>query len=142
MSPFAQPHAQRSSRPMGAIDNIGGLMASLAGTLLAGAALAACAPPRPAAPAAPAQAESVPSRYRCDDASEFTVRLAEDAAALDGVRGNEQLLRDAGGLKPQHSVYGNSRLRAEFGLGDRGDQALLHDLATRKQIRCARVSPR
>ena len=65
-------------------------------------------------------------RYRCDQGIEFTVRFADDTAVLDaGARGNDVLLRDAGGTTPQQTVYSNPRMRAEFGLGTSGREALL-----------------
>jgi hypothetical protein len=100
--------------------------------------LGGCAGPRaPATPGAgPAAATSAPSsaasmasagaRYRCDQGFSFTVRFTEDSAVLDaGARGSEVLLRDAGGATPQQTVYSNTRMRAEFGLGATGREAML-----------------
>ena len=120
-------------------------------TIVLAATVAAClcgcgAPPPlpvpPASPAAapaalpaptPAAAASAPSHvaglphYRCDQGIEFSVRFADDTAVLDaGGRGNDVLLRDAGGATPQQTVYSNPRMRAEFGLGTSGREALLH----------------
>jgi len=94
----------------------------------------AVAQPAPVPPAAPAaSAASAPGpvtaglhRYRCDQALEFTVRFDDGTAVLDaGPRGNEVLLRDAGGATPQQTVYSNTRMRAEFGLGATGREAIL-----------------
>jgi hypothetical protein len=50
----------------------------------------------------------------------------DDSAALDaGPRGTDMLLRDAGGATPQQTVYSNARMRAEFGLGVNGREAML-----------------
>ena len=68
---------------------------------------------------------------------EFTVRYGDGTALLDaGNRGREQLLRDAGGITPRQTVYSNPRLRAEFGLGPGGDEALLHYASPPLQVRC------
>jgi hypothetical protein len=111
----------------------------LAGALLAGAALGACAPASPTGPAARTGTHPLSTRYRCDQATDFTVRFADDSATLDAPAGSEQLLRDAGGLTPQQTVYSNSRLRAEFGLGERGDEALLHYLSPPLEMHCVRA---
>jgi hypothetical protein len=119
-------------------------MKNLALAALAAASLCGCATPpapvpaaspavapAPAAPA-PAAAASAPQRaaglprYRCDQGIEFTVRFTDDTAVLDaGPRGNDVLLRDAGGATPQQTVYSNPRMRAEFGLGASGREAML-----------------
>lgn len=66
------------------------------------------------------------SRYRCDQGVSFTVRFTDDTAVVDaGARGSEVLLRDAGGATPQQTVYSNARMRAEFGLGTTGREAML-----------------
>lgn len=96
--------------------------------------------PRPVAPApppAPAPAASAPApapapapagiRYGCDHGIEFTVRYGADSATIDaGERGRDELLRDAGGVTPQQTVYSNQRLRAQFGLGADGREAVLN----------------
>ena len=105
--------------------------------LLAGAALAGCAVAPTAAPPAAPRAEA--NRYRCEQDIEFTVRFADDSALVDaGPRGREKLLRDAGGVTPQQSVYSNPNLRAEFGLGAGGRGAILHFLAPQLMAQCLR----
>ncbi len=82
-------------------------------------------PPPVFATAPPAAAAGL-LHYRCDQDIEFTVRFADGTAVLDaGARGNDVLLRDAGGATPQQTVYSNPRMRAEFGLGDSGREAIL-----------------
>ena len=119
--------------------------------LLTALALQACTTPAPQVPPAPAPPALVPPpearvaddvrpplHYRCDDRTDFSVRFANDTAVLDrGVLGNDTLLRDAGGLTPQQSVYSNARLRAEFGLGPGNREAVLHYLSPAKDVRCA-----
>jgi hypothetical protein len=121
-------------------------MAKLLVAALAAAALwgcAASAPPAPASPApststapdapvapaglvAPAIPGALLDHYRCGEGIEFTVHFADDAATLDaGPRGRDVLLRDAGGTTPQQTVYSNPRMRAEFGLGASGREAIL-----------------
>lgn len=116
-------------------------MARLLGlALVAAAALVACAPVAPARSAAQAGGDPLSMHFRCDDASEFAVRFADDGAVIDApARGSEQLLRDAGGVTPQQTVYSNGRLRAEFGLGGPGDEASLHYLSPPLPLHCVRV---
>lgn len=107
-------------------------------TLVAVAALlTACAtPPEPAVLAAGVPSTGV--AYRCDQGEDFIVTFANNAAVLTGPRGRQELLRDAGGLTPQQTVYSNAQLRAEFGLGAGGRQALLRTLKTAAVVRCVR----
>lgn len=94
------------------------------------------APPANAAPAAP-DAGSAVARYRCEQNIEFTVRFADDSATIDaGSRGREVLLRDAGGATPQQTVYSNARMRAEFGLGMSGRDAIVRYALPPLAVRC------
>jgi hypothetical protein len=56
---------------------------------------------------------------------------------LKGARGDDVLLRDAGGQGAQ-TVYSNPRLRAEFGLGEGGREAVLHYPLLPLEVRCLR----
>ena len=96
--------------------------------------------PVPAAsPAAPASPAASLQRYRCDQNFEFSVRFTDDSAVIDaGSRGNDVLLRDAGGVTPQQTVYSNSQLRAEFGLGASGREAILRYLAPQLVVNCVK----
>lgn len=97
----------------------------------------ALVPPPPKPQAAP-PAAALP-HYRCDNNLEFGVRFAEDSAIVDmGPRGSETLLRDAGGLTPQQTVYSNARLRIEFGLGEQGRDAIYRVIASPQVVRCTR----
>lgn len=103
--------------------------------LAAAASLAAgCAAPPPspdAGPAAPGR------RYQCEQGWTFSVRFVDNSAVLDaGARGREVLLRDAGGFQPQHTVWTNERMRAEFGLGADGREALVAAPVTAPPARC------
>jgi hypothetical protein len=128
-------------------------MKFLAIGLLASGALLGCvsAPPTPApapvtapapadpavSPATPASPAAAQQRYRCDQNFEFSVRFMDDSAVIDaGSRGNDVLLRDAGGVTPQQTVYSNPRLRAEFGLGAGGREAILRYLAPQLVVNC------
>lgn len=107
----------------------------MAAAALAGlAALAGCA--SPGAVAVPGAAAASPL-YRCGPGQSFSVSFSDDSAALKGPRGNELLLRDAGGQGEQ-KVYSNARLRAQFGLGASGRDALLHYLGEPLKLRCQR----
>ena len=77
--------------------------------------------------------------YRCEHGIEFTVRFVDDSALLDaGARGYDVLYRDAGGLTTQQQVFSNSRMRAEFGLGASGREALLRYPLLPLVARCVR----
>lgn len=107
--------------------------------LLAGVAAGGCAvaPTAPTASPAPPVAASAASHYRCEQDIDFTVRFMDDSATLDaGPRGSEVLLRDAGGVTPQQTVYSNPHLRAEFGLGANGRGAILHYLSPQLMAQC------
>lgn len=101
-------------------------LAALAGA----AALAGCAVVKVDDPAGPL-------RYRCDQGLQFSVSFGDGAAVLKGARGDDVLLRDAGGQGAQ-TVYSNARLRAEFGLGESGREALLQYLQPPLSARCQR----
>ena len=131
----------------------------MAAGLLAGAGMLGCAfappvtlapspaAPQPATQASPPAGAAPPvlsspvaglTRYRCDQGVEVTVRFSDGTALLDSAaRGHELLLRDAGGLTPQQTVYSNSRLRAEFGLGGAGREATLRYLAPALVAHCS-----
>ncbi len=65
------------------------------------------------------------------------MRFANDTAVVDaGARGNDVLLRDAGGATPQQTVYSNPRMRAEFGLGATGREALLRYAQPPMSLHC------
>ena len=87
--------------------------------------------------AGPATGPALP-RYVCEHGIEFTVRFVDDTAVLDGTRGHEVLYRDAGGLTPQQTVYSNPRMKAEFGLGTTGREAIVRYPLLPLAARCAR----
>jgi hypothetical protein len=118
------------------------------GLLATGLLLGCVSPPLESAPtttSAPDPGATAPltpaalQRYRCDQNFEFTVRFMDDSAVIDaGGRGNDVLLRDAGGVTPQQTVYSNPRLRAEFGLGAGGREAILRYLSPQLVVNCAK----
>ena len=75
--------------------------------------------------------------YRCEQGLKFTVRFVNNTAVLKGARGDDVLLRDAGGQGTQ-TVYSNPRLRAEFGAGAGGREAVLQYLQQPLVVRCVR----
>ena len=75
--------------------------------------------------------------YRCDQGLNFSVSFVNDTAVLKGARGDDVLLRDAGGQGAQ-TVYSNPRLRAEFGMGAGGRGAALQYLKPPLTARCQR----
>ena len=74
---------------------------------------------------------------QCDQNLKFSVKFVNDTAVLKGARGDDVLLRDAGGQGAQ-TVYSNPRLRAEFGLGAGGREAVLQYLQQPLMARCLR----
>ena len=76
--------------------------------------------------------------YRCEHAIEFTARFIDDTAVLDGSRGYDLLYRDAGGQGETQTVYSNRRMRAEFGLGPSGREAVLRYALLPLVARCVR----
>ncbi len=117
------------------------MVAALAGCAAVPAPAPPAAPPQPAPIAAEVPAEPGAWRYRCEQGLAISVQLASDSATVDaGLRGKEVLLRDAGGLTPRHTVFSNPRLRAEFGVGTDGREAVLHWLQPRAEsLRCSRT---
>ena len=77
------------------------------------------------------------NHYRCDNGVEFDLRMGGGTAVLDmGAKGSETLLRDAGGVTPQQSVYTNARVRGEFGQGASGSEVVLHYATAPLVVRC------
>ena len=76
--------------------------------------------------------------YRCENDVAFTVKYANDSATINSNRGYGVLNRNAGGLTPTQTVYSNPRMRAEFGLGDTGKEAILRYLLQPVVVRCAK----
>lgn len=77
--------------------------------------------------------------YDCGHAPGFELTLGADSAVLTGPRGRLELLRDAGGLTPQQTVYTNARFRLALGLGPQGQQAVLQTLQPLSIVRCKRI---
>ena len=81
-------------------------------------------------------------RYRCQNDVKgdftFTVRFADDSAIINSNRGDDVLYRTAGGLTPIQTVYTSLRMRAEFGLGSTGGEAILRYLQQPLVVRCVR----
>jgi hypothetical protein len=114
------------------------LLALIAGALAALGGCAAPPSPNPAA-AAPMPRAGTLHRYKCDQGVAFTVLFENESAIVDaGARGSETLLRDAGGVTPRQTVYSSTRIRAEFGLGETGNEAVLHFQSPALQARCVR----
>jgi hypothetical protein len=76
--------------------------------------------------------------YRCENDIQFTARFVDNTAVLDGTRGYDLLFRDAGGLTEKQPVYSNPRMRAEFGLGPTGREAILRYPLLPLVVRCVR----
>jgi hypothetical protein len=85
--------------------------------------------------------------YRCEHGIAFSVKFADNTAVLSGAHtpsGNsglgdqDVLLRDAGGQGAQQAFYSNPRMRAEFGLGASGREAILRYPLLPLVARCMR----
>ena len=76
--------------------------------------------------------------YRCEAGVDFTVRFVDDTAVFNGSRGYEVLYRNAGGMGAGQTVYTNARMRAEFGLGLTGREAIVRYPLVPLVVRCAR----
>lgn len=74
--------------------------------------------------------------YRCEAGVGFTARFADDTAILNGPHGYEVLYRNAGGTGLAQTVYTNARMRAEFGRGPAGREALLRYFLVPLVVRC------
>lgn len=89
--------------------------------------------PAPAPAASPAAAPVTPdaspvdgTTYACDTGLTVHARFGDSAVTVSGLpAGEEVLLRDAGGVTPEQTVWSNERLRAEFGLPPGGQGAEL-----------------
>ena len=77
-------------------------------------------------------------RYRCEQGIEFSVKFVDDSALIDSSRGYNVLFRDAGGQGEGQTVYSNAAVRAEFGLGAGGREAVLRYPLLPLVVRCVR----
>lgn len=68
---------------------------------------------------------------------QFMARFVNSTAVPNGVRGDAVMLRDAGGQGTQ-TAFSNPRMRAEFGLGANGREAVLQYLQQPLTARCVR----
>lgn len=94
--------------------------------MLTGVALAGCA------------GLSGSPHYRCEHGIEFMAQFVGDSVLLKGPRDYDLLSRDARGSSEKQPVYSNARMRAEFGLGASGREALLHYPLLPLVARCVR----
>jgi hypothetical protein len=81
---------------------------------------------------------SVATRYRCEHGIDFSVRFVDDSALIESSRASDVLFRDAGGQGASQTVYSNTRMRAEFGLGSGGREAVLRYPLLPLVARCVR----
>ena len=79
---------------------------------------------------------SAGQRYRCEQGIDFSVKFVDDSALIDSSRGYNVLLRDAGGQGEGQTVYSNAVVRAEFGLGASGLEAVLRYPLLPLVVRC------
>lgn len=78
-------------------------------------------------PPEPQPAAADGTRYACDNGLTIRARFTGDSVTLAGLpQGDEVLLRDAGGVTPEQTVWSNERMRAEFGLPPDSEGAALH----------------
>ena len=81
---------------------------------------------------------STGQRYRCEQGIELRVKFVDDSALIDSSRGYNVLFRDAGGQGEGQTVYSNAMVRAEFGLGASGREAVLRYPLLPLVARCVR----
>lgn len=81
---------------------------------------------------------SAGQRYRCEQGLQFSVKFVDDSALIDSSRGYNVLYRDAGGQGEGQTVYSNGMVRAEFGLGVSGREAILRYPMLPLVARCVR----
>ncbi len=75
--------------------------------------------------------------YRCDNGLTLLMNPKDDSVALQGGRGTQLLLRDAGGVGNQ-AVYSNPDVRLTTGLGADGRGAELEGVVPNTRARCTR----
>lgn len=93
--------------------------------------------PPVAKPGEPAPPSKTLPRYVCDNNVAFTVRFGDGTAEVNaGAQGEHSLLRDAGGVTPQQTVYSSTKLKAEFGLDPQGRGAKLNFASPALEARC------
>ena len=80
--------------------------------------------------------------YRRENDFAFTVKFANESAPINSNRGYEVRYRTKGvidgGLTPTQTVCSDPRMRAEFGLGGTGKEAILRYLLQPVVMRCAK----
>ncbi len=75
--------------------------------------------------------------YRCEAGVEFRARFIDNSVVVDGTGTYDLLYRDAGGVGNQ-AFYSNPRMKAEFGLGPSGREAILRYPLLPLVVRCVR----
>ncbi|MES2190040.1 MAG: hypothetical protein V4454_07950 [Pseudomonadota bacterium] len=75
--------------------------------------------------------------YRCEAGVEFRARFVDNTVVVDGIGTYDVLYRDAGGAGNQ-AFYSNPRMKAEFGLGPTGREAILRYPLLPLVVRCVR----
>ena len=101
---------------------------------------AAPTPPAAASPPAP-EPQKPPAlpHYHCGGALDFDLQAADDGVTLlFATREPEKLLRDAGGVTPQQTVYSSTKLKAQFGLDPGGRGAQLNFADPPLEVHCRR----
>ncbi|MET0310409.1 MAG: hypothetical protein ABW051_00010 [Burkholderiaceae bacterium] len=76
--------------------------------------------------------------YRCEHGVDFRADFIDDSVVLDGPGGRDVLYRDAGGEGPAQKIYANPRMKAEFGLGASGREAIIRYPLLPLVARCVR----
>ena len=93
----------------------------------------------PEPPAAPAATKPSLPHYRCATGIAIDVRFTDGSAELVfASREPETVLRDAGGVSPQETVYSSTKLKARFGLDPGGRGARLNFVSPPLEAACVR----
>lgn len=77
-------------------------------------------------------------RYSCDNGVQVTVRPDGSAVVRSG-RGEDLLLRDAGGVGPLQQVFSNPQMRFETGLGAAGTRGRIEGMVPNRNAGCVRT---
>ncbi|MES2508877.1 MAG: hypothetical protein V4625_03065 [Pseudomonadota bacterium] len=75
--------------------------------------------------------------YLCEAGFEFRARFIDDSVVIDSSGSRDVLFRDAGGTG-QQAFYGNARMKAEFGMGSSGREAIVRYPLLPLALRCVR----
>ena len=131
MKSIANYARSKGARPIKGLKNRFVARTGAAAAVPLALALAGCAGP---------SGQATLPHYRCEQGIDFSVNFVDDSAVLNGSGGQDVLFRTAGGQGDMQRFYRNSRMKAEFGLGASGREAILRYPLLPLVVRCAQDS--